>query len=346
MAISLVSTVDQQFASGTATGTPQTLYIHPDHLGSTNVVTNASETVVETLDYYPYGEVRINTSTAGADSARKYIGQFADDSGLNYFNARYYSSDRGQFISQDPTFLAIGNSDQIKQLSNQEQSKLLSDPQQLNSYGYVGDNPITRKDPRGLWYKELITRQQSWPSFQLELGEAADQLVQDNAPWNFAFNHPVETGVAVGAGRALAAQATVGGLFVNGVYAGATHTTIGILNAVGYEQTAQSYIQYRATGSQSSLNQVIFDALVSGSAALGTIQEREALNLLSAALTALSNSMGNTPAIVNLHNSTNSFANTSGSNNGSGNKSNTNTKSNNTNNSSGSKSTVNGIKSY
>ena len=222
----------------------------------------------------------------------------------------------------------------------------MSDPQQLNSYGYVGDNPITRKDPRGLWYKEFITRQQSWPSFQLELGEAADQLAQDNAPWNFAFNHPVETGVAVGAGSALAAQATVGGLFVNGVYSGATHTTIGILNAVGYEQTAQSYIQYRATGSQSSLNQVIFDALVSGSAALGTIRQREALNLLSAALTALSNSLGNTPAIVNSQNSTNSFSNTSGPNNGSGNNSSANTKSNNTNNSSGSKSTLNGTKSY
>ena len=31
----LVATVDQQFASGVATGSPRTLYIHPDHLGST-----------------------------------------------------------------------------------------------------------------------------------------------------------------------------------------------------------------------------------------------------------------------------------------------------------------------
>ena len=47
----LLSTTDQQFASGVATGTAQTSYIHPDHLGSTNVVTNASGTVVQTLDY-------------------------------------------------------------------------------------------------------------------------------------------------------------------------------------------------------------------------------------------------------------------------------------------------------
>jgi len=47
---SLVSTVDQQTASGAATGTAQTRFVHPDHLGSTNVVTNASGTVVQTLD--------------------------------------------------------------------------------------------------------------------------------------------------------------------------------------------------------------------------------------------------------------------------------------------------------
>jgi YD repeat-containing protein len=44
----LVATVDQQFASGVATGTAQTSYIHPDHLGSTNVITNASGTVIST----------------------------------------------------------------------------------------------------------------------------------------------------------------------------------------------------------------------------------------------------------------------------------------------------------
>ena len=38
----LLATVDQQTASGVATGTPKTRYIHPDHLGSTNVVTECS----------------------------------------------------------------------------------------------------------------------------------------------------------------------------------------------------------------------------------------------------------------------------------------------------------------
>src|SRR6266849_6703662 len=74
----LLATVDQQTASGVATGTAKTRYVHPDHLGSTNVVTDENDNVVQTLDYYPYGGTRISASVGGANEARKYIGQFAD----------------------------------------------------------------------------------------------------------------------------------------------------------------------------------------------------------------------------------------------------------------------------
>jgi RHS repeat-associated protein len=132
---SLVATVDQQTASGNATGTAKTRYIHPDHLGSTNVVTDENDTVVQTLDYYPYGATRISTNTGGADSARKYVNRFADQSNLDYLTARYYDPARGQFITEDPVFW-----------SNRQN---LYDPQSLNSYSYANDNPITKKDPDG-----------------------------------------------------------------------------------------------------------------------------------------------------------------------------------------------------
>ena len=131
----LVSTLDQQFANGAATGTAQTSYVHADHLGSTNVVTNASGTVVQTLDYYPYGSPRIKSGTDV--SQREYIGQYFDEgSNLNYLNARYYDPARGHFLSQDPVFWSFS-------------SDLLKDPQQLNAYGYARDNPITVADPSG-----------------------------------------------------------------------------------------------------------------------------------------------------------------------------------------------------
>jgi len=144
----LLATVDQGFKNGSATGTPITHYIHPDHLGSTNIVTDASGNVVQTLDYYPYGASRINQSNGAAGSKRNYIGQFSDDSGLSYLNARYMEPSRGQFISQDPSFLAVGNSGLLRQTTGQDQLRFLSDPQQINSYSYARDNPITNKDPK------------------------------------------------------------------------------------------------------------------------------------------------------------------------------------------------------
>ena len=69
--------------------------------------------------------------------------------GHAFLNARYYDSQRGQFLSEDPVFLAIGTS-RASQLGNQDMSAILSNPQQLNSYSYSHGNPINAKDPQGL----------------------------------------------------------------------------------------------------------------------------------------------------------------------------------------------------
>ena len=145
----LVSTIDQQFKSGVATGTAQKRYIHPDHLNSTNVVTDDTGSVVQTLDYYPYGATRISTNVGGVNSARKFIGQFADQSNLDYLQARYYEAARGQFLSEDPVFLAVGDPDKLQSLIGKGQLSFLADPQSMNFYNYGRGNPITNKDPEG-----------------------------------------------------------------------------------------------------------------------------------------------------------------------------------------------------
>ncbi len=143
----LVAYVETPIVSG-ITGAPMTYFVHPDHLGSTNVVTNASGTVVQTLDYYPYGAQRISEGSTSAD--RQYIGEPYDvTSRLNYLNARYYEGRRGQFLSQDPTHLAVGNLGAIRVLTGKDQQMYLTDPQLLNSYSYGRNNPITLKDPQG-----------------------------------------------------------------------------------------------------------------------------------------------------------------------------------------------------
>jgi RHS repeat-associated protein len=140
----LLATVDQQMASGVATGTAKTRYIHPDHLGSTNVVTDENDNVVQTMDYYPYGATRISVSTSTKEK-RQFIGQFTDDSTLSYLNSRYYNGSQGQFLSEDPLFL----------LTPAQQN--LKDPQSLNSYSYSEDNPITKSDPSGKYYQVAVS---------------------------------------------------------------------------------------------------------------------------------------------------------------------------------------------
>src|SRR5262249_282899 len=64
-------------------------------------------------------------------------------------NARYYEGSRGQFISQDPSFLAVGDPNKLKQVTGLDQQVFLADPQIANSTSYGRDNPITKKDPDG-----------------------------------------------------------------------------------------------------------------------------------------------------------------------------------------------------
>jgi hypothetical protein len=76
---------------------------------------------------------------------------FKVDAGVVHalLQARYYDGSKGGFLSEDPSYLAVGNPNQVKQVTGQDQSAFLADPQQSNSYGYARDNPITRSDPAG-----------------------------------------------------------------------------------------------------------------------------------------------------------------------------------------------------
>lgn len=142
----LVAYVEQDLIDSVATGTPRTFYVHPDHLGSTNAVSDENGDLVLSKDYLPFGSTRI--SSGDASLARGYIGQFESEN-LLYLQARYMDPARGQFMSQDPTFLALGNPNELRRLTQQEQMQFLADPQQLNSYSYARGNPIRFSDPTG-----------------------------------------------------------------------------------------------------------------------------------------------------------------------------------------------------
>ena len=55
------------------------------------------------------------------------------ETGLDYFGARYMSSAQGRFTSVDPVVIT---------------TERLNNPQQLNLYAYVANNPLRFIDPR------------------------------------------------------------------------------------------------------------------------------------------------------------------------------------------------------
>ena len=134
--------------SGSATSA-RVSYVHTDHLAGSNVITNSYASVAELLDYYPYGSSRLDQQT-NVNEQRKFIGQEYDaPTNLSYLNARYYDGVKAKFLSQDPSFLAIGDLRQVKELTGQELQNYLADPQQLNSYSYARNNPIRYVDANG-----------------------------------------------------------------------------------------------------------------------------------------------------------------------------------------------------
>jgi len=132
-------------------------YLHTDHLTGSNVATNSSGGMVQLLDYYPYGSMRIDWKSGSFDEQRKFTGhEFDRDTSLTYANARYYKQNIGRFLSQDPVFLSIGDEQAIQQGTNMRMREYLSNPQYLNSYSYVTNNPLKYVDKGGEFLDTFI----------------------------------------------------------------------------------------------------------------------------------------------------------------------------------------------
>jgi RHS repeat-associated protein len=117
-------------SQGGGQGEISLVFHHSDHLSGASVDTDESGSVVALNDYYPFGDTRIESGEYENDYT--YTGKERDeDTELLYYEARYYNSNIGRFISIDPW------------------SGDITDPQSLNKYAYVRNNPLKYVDPEG-----------------------------------------------------------------------------------------------------------------------------------------------------------------------------------------------------
>jgi RHS repeat-associated protein len=155
----LVATIEPNTVNGNGTR-----YITSDHLGSPRVATSSSAAVVSRHDYMPFGgEIGAGIGgrttgmgyTALADGLRqKFTSKERDsETGLDYFGSRYSSSMQGRFTTADSWAGKVVN------------------PQSLNRYSYVVNNPLK--------YIDLWGHQGELPKKRGKRGDGEEEIPAD-----------------------------------------------------------------------------------------------------------------------------------------------------------------------
>ncbi len=184
----------QRATSGTGAGsgggaTFSLNWLITDHLSTPRIVIDLSGALNATkrFDYLPFGEelkssnglrgTTLGYAAASADRIRQKftIKERDNETGLDYFGARYYANVQGRFTSVDPeNFQARLNATR---------------PQSWNGYSYVNNNPLRSNDPTGLYLEadpELLQKFNNWRKYgywmtDAELHAAAEAARQQIA---------------------------------------------------------------------------------------------------------------------------------------------------------------------
>ena len=104
-------------------------FYHPAPLGSTTSVTNQSGDVVDYIQYLPFGEIY-----QGSENTSRFLftsKELDKDTDFYYYGTRYYDPKFSHFVQPDPFIADVYN------------------PQSLNRYSYVLNNPYKYVDPSG-----------------------------------------------------------------------------------------------------------------------------------------------------------------------------------------------------
>ena len=112
-----------------AYGSP--MFFIKDHLGSVRAVVSETGEVLQTNEFYPYGDLFSTVGTAGSNSNRyRFTGkELGDETGLYDFSARYLQTSLGRFTTIDP---------------------LAEKYPSVSPYAYCNGNPVNLVDPDGM----------------------------------------------------------------------------------------------------------------------------------------------------------------------------------------------------
>ncbi len=138
-------------ASFTATGTEtETFWFHPDHLGSSNYITNFVGEVSQHMEYFAFGESFVEEHKNSHNSPFLYNGkEFDSESGYTYYGARYLDMRYSLWLSVDKPLI------DGKYLNFEHDGGVLNS-YNLNSYAYCRQSPVVLIDPDGNQYNNSV----------------------------------------------------------------------------------------------------------------------------------------------------------------------------------------------
>ena len=142
-------------------------YYHSDHLGSSSLMTDQNGTLVrQQYGYRAFGSERFSLNILPSFTSR-FTGQPYDaETGLYYFQSRYYDPELGRFIQPDTIVPDPGSS------------------QSLNRYSYVLNNPLKYIDPTG-----HVPQPANWNQTAFWNPDLSGRAYFDQSSyWNTSFN--------------------------------------------------------------------------------------------------------------------------------------------------------------
>jgi RHS repeat-associated protein len=123
---------EDRIASDTSANGTGARYFHNDQIGSTRLVTDNTGAAIWSATYSPFGQ-ELSAQSSGIEF--QYAGmQYDNETSLSHSAFRQYSSSEGRWLAPDPYLESLDP----------------ANPQSLNRYVYVLDNPLMYRDPSGL----------------------------------------------------------------------------------------------------------------------------------------------------------------------------------------------------
>jgi RHS repeat-associated protein len=116
---------------------PDLFFYHPDHLGSTGMVTDNSSNITQGMLYAPFGEIICDYNPTFHDSPMPNYAfnakELDEENNMYYYSARYYAPPT--FISRDPMFEKYPS---------------------ISPYTYCANNPMKFVDPTGKNFGDFV----------------------------------------------------------------------------------------------------------------------------------------------------------------------------------------------